>query len=190
MPASTFDTDFDSADKSVTNGIRSALGVSGLVSLVIGMLILAWPDKTAMVIAGFIAVWAAIAGLASLGVGIFSRSIGGWPRVGYLVLGAVFLIASGVTFANLGTATALLATILCVMVGIVWIIEGIVGLTLIGDAASKVWTIIFAIISILAGISLVTSPLWGAAFLWWLLGLSLVILGIVQIIRAFRFGHR
>ena len=76
------------------------------------------------------------------------------------------------------------------MVGIVWIIEGIVGLTLIGDAASKVWTIIFAIISILAGISLVTSPLWGAAFLWWLLGLSLVILGIVQIIRAFRFGHR
>ncbi len=190
MSASSFETDLRNADKSVTNGIRAALGVSGLVSLLIGIIILAWPDKTAMVVAGIIAVWAAIAGLASLGVGIFSRSIGGWPRVGYLVLGAVFLIASGVAFANLGTATALLATILGVMVGLVWIFEGVVGLTLIGDAASKVWTIIFAIISILAGISLVTSPLWGAAFLWWLLGAFLVIIGIVQIIRAFRFGPR
>ncbi|WP_377107110.1 HdeD family acid-resistance protein [Propionicimonas sp. T2.31MG-18] len=172
------------------NAIRAALGVGGLVSLVIGVVILAWPGKTAMVIAGIIAVYAAIAGLVNLGIGLFSRRIGGWPRVGYLVLGAVFLVASAVAFANLGIAAAVLASLVGVLVGVVWIIEGVVGLTLIGDAASKVWTVIFAIISILAGVTLLTSPLWGAAFLWWLLGISLVILGLVQIVRAFRFGPR
>ena len=113
-----------------------------------------------------------------------------WPRIGYLALGAVFLIASGVAFANPGTAAAVLAGILGATVGIVWMIEGVVGLKLVSDAQSKVWTILLAIISILAWISLLTSPLWGAAFLWWLLGISLVVLGLVHIVRVFRFGPR
>ncbi|QTE26675.1 DUF308 domain-containing protein [Propioniciclava sp. MC1595] len=164
--------------------------MSGLVSLVIGVVILAWPDKPAMVIVGITAVYALIAGLANLGVGLFSRTLGVWPRIGYLALGAVFLIASGVAFANPGTAAAVLAGILGATVGIVWMIEGVVGLKLVSDAQSKVWTILLAIISILAWISLLTSPLWGAAFLWWLLGISLVVLGLVHIVRVFRFGPR
>ena len=40
--------------------------MSGLVSLVIGVVILAWPDKPAMVIVGITAVYALIAGLANL----------------------------------------------------------------------------------------------------------------------------
>ena len=39
-------------------------------------------------------------------------------------------------------------------------------------------------------IMLITSPLWGALLLWTLLGISLVILGIVQIVRGFTFGSR
>ena len=84
----------------------------------------------------------------------------------------------------------MLAGILGATVGIVWMIEGVVGLKLVSDAQSKVWTILLAIISILAWISLLTSPLWGAAFLWWLLGISLVVLGLVHIVRVFRFGPR
>jgi uncharacterized membrane protein HdeD (DUF308 family) len=182
--------DLGNVDKAVMNTVRTAIGVSGAVSLIVGLLILVWPVKTAIVVAGIIAVYAVIAGLVNLAIGIFSRKLGGWARIGYLVLGAVFLIAAVISFANLGAAAAGLAVLVGVVFGISWIIEGVVGLTMVGDSASKVWTIIYAIIGVVAGIVLLTSPLWGAALLWLWLGISLLVLGIVQIVRAIRFGSR
>lgn len=189
MTTSDLEQDLHDLDSSVTNGIRAAFGVSGLLALVIGVVILVWPVKTAVVVAGIIATWAVIAGVVNLAVGIFSRKLRGWPRVGYLALGLVFLAAAVLAFANLNGAATGLAIMLGVVVGVVWIVEGVVALTMIGDSASKVWTIIYAVLSILACISLITSPLWGAALLWLILSISLVILGIVQIVRAIRFGR-
>ena len=90
---------------------------------------------------------------------------------------------------DLSWTTGAAGLLVGIIVGITWVIEGIVGLTLIGDAASKVWTILYSVISIIAGIFVLFSPLWGAGVLWLLLGLSLVILGIAQLVRAFRFGN-
>ncbi|MCK8609365.1 hypothetical protein [Agromyces sp. C10] len=36
---------------------------------------------------------------------------------------------------------------------------------------------------------LLFSPLWGAVILFWVTGISLIILGIMQIVRAFTFGR-
>jgi uncharacterized membrane protein HdeD (DUF308 family) len=190
MSANAFELDLSNVEKSVINTVRAAIGVSGAVSLVVGLLILVWPVKTAVVVAGIIAVYAVIAGVVNLAIGVFSRRLGGWARVGYLVLGAVFLIAAVVSFSNLGAAAAGLAVLVGVLFGISWIIEGVVGLTMVGDSASKVWTIVYALIGVVAGILLLMSPLWGAALLWLWLGVSLLVLGIVQIVRAFRFGSQ
>lgn len=188
MSTSYLDLHFRDVERAVINRIRTTLGVSGLLALFVGILILAWPVKTAAVVAGFIAVYAVIAGLINLAIGLFSRRAGTWPRVGYGVLGAAFIVSGAVMFLNLKTAAASLAILIGILVGVVWIVEGIVGLTMVRDAASKVWAIIFAIVSVIAGITLISSPLWGAALLWLFLGVSLVMLGTVQIIRAFRFG--
>jgi len=102
----------------------------------------------------------------------------------------VFIIAGILAFTNLVLTTAWLAVFLGVMVGIMWIIEGIVALTTLGDSSSKGFSIFFAIISIIAGGVLCFSPLLGAVALWWLLGIALVVLGILQIIRAFSFGKK
>lgn len=188
MTANQFDQEGRTLEDSVTNGIRAALGVSGLVSLIVGIVILVWPGKTAVVVAGIVAAYALIAGIVNIAIGIFSRKLGGWARVGYLVLGAVFLISSILAFANLGATAAGLGILLGVVIGISWIMEGVAGLTMLGGAASRVWAILYAIISIVAGIMLLTSPLWGVAVLALLLGFSLVILGVVQIVRALRFS--
>ncbi len=190
MSANAFELDLSNVEKSVINTVRAAIGVSGAVSLVVGLLILVWPVKTAVVVAGIIAVYAVIAGVVNLAIGVFSSRLGGWARVGYLVLGAVFLIAAVVSLSNLGAAAAGLAVLVGVLFGISWIIEGVVGLTMVGDSASKVWTIVYALIGVVAGILLLMSPLWGAALLWLWLGVSLLVLGIVQIVRAFRFGSQ
>lgn len=188
MSTSYFEVDLNELGRSVTNKIRMALGLAGLVSLVIGILILVWPLKTAAVVVAIIAAYAGIAGLVNLTIAVFSRRLGAWPRIGYALLGVAFLVLAGLAFANLGPAAEKLGVLLGIVVGIVWIVEGVVGLTMIGDATSKTWTILLAIVSVIAGIVMLTSPLWGAALLWKLMGLSLVILGAVQVLRAFRFG--
>ena len=176
-------------EKPAVNGIRTAVGLGGVVALIVGVLILAWPGRTAMIVAAIIAVYAIVAGLAYASIGIFSRARGGWARVGHIILGLVFIAAGVIAFANLSQTTAWLAVFLGILVGIMWIIEGIVALSTLGDASSKGWTIFYALLSIVAGIVLLFSPLWGAAVLWWLLGISLIVLGISNVVRAFAYGR-
>ena len=175
-------------EKSAVNGIRTALGLGGLLLVVLGILILVWPGKTAVVVTAIFAIYAIAAGLIYIGLGIFSKIKGGWSRIGHIVLGVLFIAAGIIAFTNLGLTTAWFATFVGILVGIMWIMEGVVSLSTLGDSSSKTWTIVFAVISILAGITLVISPLWGAVILWWIFGISAVVLGVAQIVRAFTFG--
>jgi uncharacterized membrane protein HdeD (DUF308 family) len=178
------------AETSAVNGIRTALGIGGILSVITGILILAWPGQTAMVVTAIIAIYVIAAGLVYAGLGIFSKTRGGWSRIGHIVLGIVFIIAGIIAFLNLGAATVWLAAFIGILVGILWIIEGIVALSTLGDAASKGWSVFFAIVSILAGIFLLFNAITGAAILWWVLGISLIVLGIIQVVRAFTFGKK
>jgi len=170
------------------NAIRTALGIGGVLSVIAGVLILVWPGKTALVVTAIIAIYAIASGLAYAGLGIFSKTKGGWSRVGHILLGVLFVIAGIVAFTNLGATALWLAAFIGILVGIMWIVEGVVALSTLGLAASKGLTVFFAILSIIAGVVLLFSPLWGAVVLWWLLGISAVALGLVNIVRAFSFG--
>ncbi len=178
------------AESAAVNGIRTALGIGGVLAVLAGIFILFQPAEAAFVVTIVIAIYAIAAGLVYAGLGIFSKHKGGWARVGHIALGILFIIAGVVALVNLQQATAWLAVFVAILIGILWIVEGIVSLSTLGDASSKVWTIIFAIISIIAGLYLVFSPLWGAVVLWWILGIGLIILGIVNIVRAFTYGRK
>lgn len=182
-------TSVSSPSKTAFDGLRIAVGVGGLLALIVGVLILAWPGKSAMVVTAIIAVYAIVAGLVYAGIGGFSRSKGGWSRIGHVLLGLVFIIAGIVAFTSLGQTAVWLGWFIGVLVAVMWIVEGVVALSTLADTGSKVWSIIFAIISILAGVVLLFAPLWGALVLWMLMGISLVVLGIVNIVRAFAFGR-
>lgn len=176
--------------KAEVNGIRTALGIGGVLSVIVGILILVWPGKTAAVVVIFLAVYAVIAGLAYAGLGIFSKDKGGWSRLGHILLGVLFVIAGVLAMFSPLLFAAWLALFIGILVGIMWIIEGVVSLSTLGDAASKGWTIFFAILSIVAGIVVLFSPIWGAVVLWWLLGISAIVLGLLNIVRAFTFGKK
>ncbi|MFT4229615.1 MAG: DUF308 domain-containing protein [Microbacterium sp.] len=173
------------AAKTAVNGVRAAFGVGGVIALIVGILILAWPGKTAAVVAAVIAIYAIAGGLVYAAVGIFSRSVGGWARVGHVFLGVVFIAAGVAAFINLTATTVWLALFLGILVGTMWVVEGVVALIARGASTSKGWSVFFALVSIVAGVTLLFSPLWGALVLWWLLGISLVVLGLLQLVRAF-----
>lgn len=176
-------------EKSAINGIRTAIGVSAGIALIVGILILVWPVKTAFVVTFIIAIYAIAAGLLYAGIGVFSKTLGGWARAGHILLGVLFVIAGISAFFNLGATTLWLAVFVAIFLGVTWIVEGIVALTVLGDSRSKGWTIFYAIVSILAGILLAFSPLWSALVLWLYLGIALVVFGVIGVFRAFAFGR-
>lgn len=88
-------------------------------------------------------------------------------------------------FASLQESALFLALFVTVMIGVLWIVEGFTALFTLGDTGSTAMTILFAIISVLAGFALLSTPVWGAGFLWWLFAVSLLVLGVLNVVRAF-----
>ncbi|MGP6171169.1 HdeD family acid-resistance protein [Microbacterium sp. A204] len=175
--------------RSFFKSIRVTLGVSGAIALITGIVLLVWPLKTAIIVTGIIAAYLIIAGLVYVGLGIFSGRKSGWARVGFIALGVLYIVAGVVAFLNLAAATITLAVVTAIFLGVSWIVDGIVSLTLLNKDGSKAWTIIYAILSIAAGVIVLFSPLLAAVALWWVLGITLVVLGIIQIIRAITLGR-
>jgi uncharacterized membrane protein HdeD (DUF308 family) len=176
-------------DKSVVNSIRASLGVAGLLALIAGLLILIWPGHVAGVIAIILAIYAVAAGLVNLGIGVFSRQLGVGPRIGYLLLGVLFVLAGIVIIANPAVFVTGVALFLGIMIGILWVIDGIVSFVMLPDSGSKAWTAVYAVISLLAGAAMLSSPLWGAELLWLVVGISAVVIGLIGIVRGFQFGR-
>jgi uncharacterized membrane protein HdeD (DUF308 family) len=136
-----------------------------------------------------IAISLLISGIAYLAIGGFARGIGSGARALDIIFGILLVIAAIAAFANLAGTTAYLAVFVGVLVGIAWIVEGAVTLAQLGDSPSRGWALFFGILSILAGILLLFSPLWGFIVLFILVGISLIVLGIVQLVRAITFGR-
>ncbi|WP_341945424.1 DUF308 domain-containing protein [Microbacterium sp. LWH11-1.2] len=174
--------------KSLFKSIRVALAVSGVVALIAGLVLLIWPVKSAVIVTAIFATYLIIAGLVYIGLGIFSGAKGGWSRVGHIVLGLVYIVAGVIAYANLGAAAATLAFVVVIFIGISWIVDGVVSLSLLGRDGSRVWTLLYALLSIIAGIIVLFSPIIAGLAFWLLLGISLVALGIVQIVRAITLG--
>jgi len=180
----------DSADlsKAAINTVRTTLGISGVVALIVGIFITVWPEKTAIAFVYILAIYLIIAGIAYVGLGIFSKGISGGARALDIILGVLFVIGGVLALVNAPGAATALAVFLGILIGILWIVEGVVALVQSGDSRSKGWAIFFGILSIIAGIVLLFSPLY-VVVLWWILGISLIVLGIIQIVRAFTFGR-
>lgn len=181
---------FDSANlsKSAINTVRTTLGISGAIALIVGIMITFWPKNSAVVLTVLLGIYLIIAGLAYAGLGIFSRGISGGARTLDIILGILFVIGGILMVSNPTESAQVIGIFLGILIGILWIIEGIVALAQSSDSPSRGWTIFFGILSILAGIVLLFSPLY-VVILWWLIGISLIVLGIMQIVRAFTFGR-
>jgi uncharacterized membrane protein HdeD (DUF308 family) len=184
-----FSLDSAELSKSAINTVRTTLGVSGAVALIVGILITFWPKNSLLVITVILGIYFIIAGLAYAGLGIFSKGISGGARALDIILGVVFVIGGIIALANVQATAEVLAVFFGILIGILWIVEGIVALVQSGDSPSRGWAIFFGILSILAGIVLLFSPLWGAVILFIIAGIGLIVLGIIQIVRAFTFGR-
>lgn len=177
------------AEGRAVDAVRIMLGLGGLIALILGILIMVNPLKSGAIMMQIVAVVVALymvgVGAVYLGSAIFSKTMKGWPRTGNALLGLLYIVAGIILFANLAAAAAVIAVLLSILIGVLWIIEGVLAFTTLKTTGHRVLTVVYGIVSLIAGLVLIFSPLLGAVTLWLLIGISMVVMGAIQIVRAF-----
>jgi uncharacterized membrane protein HdeD (DUF308 family) len=184
-----FSLDARNLTKSAINGIRVALGISGVAAVILGVVLLIWPVKTLAVFAVFLGIYFVIAGIMRLAIGIFSKGTSGGMRALNIILGVLLVIAGIIALKNVTAAAVTIAIFAVAFIGIGWIIEGVMNIAESSRVPNTGWAITYGIISILAGIVVLFLPASSAVFIVIFAAIALIVLGIVGIVRAFTFGR-
>lgn len=171
--------------------VRTTLFVTGALALVFGFLIAFYPVGTASIFIALLAFYTLAVGAFNLYLAISGTGdASAGTRWGFGLLGLLYA-AAGLwllvqDFKHTETTAAAFALTIGVIFGVVWLIQGIVTLF---AAETGPWVIIFAIISIIAGVSLIATPFFGGVVLWLFLGIWLIVIGAVQILRGVFFDR-
>lgn len=165
-----------------------ALLISGLVALVVGVLVLVWPGQSLRVAGVLFGLYLLISGVLHL-VAAFGTHLRTALRVMAFISGALSILLGLFCFRGAMQSVLLLA----LWIGIGWLFHGI---TQTVAAASdptmpaRGWQIFLGVVSALAGLVLIVSPLDSAEVLILLAGIWLVAVGLVEIVTAFMVRSR
>jgi uncharacterized membrane protein HdeD (DUF308 family) len=157
----------------------------GLLTLVIGIMVVAWPDETLKVLSILFGIQLLMFGVFRL-ISAFSSDSLAPGLVGFIgVIGMIGMIAGVVVLRNPFETVAVLATVL----GVVWIVGG--SIDLISSIADRRLTdrpmaAFSALVSIIAGVVIVSWPTPTLAVIAWIAGIYLITFGVLFCLGAFR----
>ncbi|AKV56115.1 membrane protein [Bifidobacterium actinocoloniiforme DSM 22766] len=179
----------DLTSKSV-NLVRAVFGIVGAVALIIGLALLIVPGKTLTVFTVALGVYFIITGLVHLITSIVAQGLpGGW-RVLSVLIGALLAIGGVVIVKNTTVSASTLLVLVTLIVGIGWIMEGVMTLAESWAVPHSGWAIFSAVVSIIAGVFILINPMGSTVVLVIFGACALVVLGVASLIRAFTFGRR
>lgn len=158
---------------------------SGLLAVILGVLILAWPGISILVASVLFGVYLLVIGCAQLFFA-FTLPVSAGGRILLFIGGAAALILAILTFRHFGQAYAVL--LLAIWIGIGFIFRGVATtVSAISDPGlpGRGWQIFFGIISLIAGIIVIAAPLQSIVALAIVVGVWLVVIGVFEIVSAF-----
>jgi uncharacterized membrane protein HdeD (DUF308 family) len=163
---------------------KSAL-VSGILSLIVGAVILAWPGISILAAAIAFGIYLLITGAAQV-VFAFSLHVSAGSRILLFISGAASLILAVLAFRHFGQGYAVL--LLAIWIGIAFIFRGVATtISAISDPVlpGRGWSIFIGVISLLAGIVVLASPFASIVTLAIVVGVWFVVIGVFEIVSSF-----
>ncbi|OBI54202.1 hypothetical protein A5706_21655 [Mycobacterium sp. E796] len=163
---------------------KSALA-SGILSLVVGAVILAWPGISILAAAVAFGIYLLITGAAQV-IFAFSLHVSAGSRILLFISGAASLILAVLAFRHFGQGYAVL--LLAIWIGIGFIFRGVATtVSAISDPAlpGRGWSIFIGVISLLAGIVVLASPFDSIVTLAIVVGVWFVVIGVFEIVSSF-----
>lgn len=160
----------------------------GVLTLIIGLLVLFWPGKTVLVIAVLFGIQLIVGGIFRLVLSISYSEAETSGRVLYAILGALSIIV-GLLCLREPLQTVV---VLGLLLGLAWTIGGIVEIVhgFTGEHGSgRGWQIAGGLLSVIAGVIVLVYPGASLVTLAWVMGLLLVFYGAIAIGRAIFAGR-
>ncbi len=157
----------------------------GIISLLAGVAVLAWPGRTLVVVAVLFGIQLVVTGIFRFVAAFASEDLTGGTRVLLAVLGVLALIIG--LYAVRHVLITLLA--LALLLGIYWIVNGAVELFVALSAhgvPGHGWTVLMGVISMLAGLLVLVYPAISLLTLVVVLSVWLLALGLMEITLAIR----
>ena len=157
----------------------------GIISLVAGVAVLAWPGRTLIVVAVLFGIQLVVTGIFRFVAAFASEDLTGGTRVLLAVLGVLSLIIG--LYAVRHVLVTLLA--LALLLGIYWIVNGAVELFVALSAHAvpgRGWTVVMGVLSVLAGLLVLVYPAISLLTLVVVLSVWLLVLGLMEITLAIR----
>jgi uncharacterized membrane protein HdeD (DUF308 family) len=159
---------------------------AGLLTVVLGGIVLAWPGPTILVASTVFGVFLLLTGFTELFLAFtLPRSAG--TRVLLFITGALSLILAVLSFRHFGDAYAVL--LLSLWIGIGFIFQGVSEVAIsIGEKnlPGRGWYAVLGIISVIAGFVVLVWPFDSIVVLALVTGVWLVVIGVVQVVQAFQ----
>ncbi len=153
----------------------------GIVTALLGLLVTVLPTQSLTVITVLLGVLLIISGIYQL-VRVFDS--GESQRVWHGLAALLFIVIGVVLIRHLHLSFAIIGLV----IGITWIVQGISALMsgiAVRGASGAGWLIFFGVISLLAGIVVVSAPVSSVTALAVLAGIWFIVMGVLEIVGAF-----
>lgn len=164
--------------------IRTGLIIGAILSALFGVLILTATGQVLEVVAVLFGIYFIVRGAVRLGTGLFSGAFGGVGRALNIIIGLMLIVVGVLAVIH----PAEILAVIGILIGVSWIIDGIVSMVESSKSPSKAFSIVAGIISVIAGIVVVLLPLEGVAVLTMIAGIFLLVIAVAQIIGAIMIG--
>ncbi|MDT5115291.1 MAG: hypothetical protein QOE30_1030 [Mycobacterium sp.] len=159
--------------------------VSGILTLIVGVLVLSWPGISVLAAAIAFGVYLLITGVAQV-VFAFSLHVSAGSRILLFISGAASLILAVLAFRHFGQGYAVL--LLAIWIGIGFVFRGVATtVSAVSDPTlpGRGWSIFLGVITLLAGIVVLASPFASIVTLALVVGVWLAVIGIFEIVASF-----
>lgn len=164
---------------------QTALGW-GVFAVVLGALMVWWPGATILVGAVLLGLYLIVSGVAQVAAAFGADESAG-ARVLFFITGVVSVVLGILAFRNFGDGYAVL--LLGIWIGVGFIFQG-VSETAVGmnyrDLPGRGWQIFLGTLTILAGLVILAWPMSTIGVLVVVTGIWLIVIGVVQIVKALK----
>src|SRR6185503_4592335 len=161
---------------------KSAL-LSGILAVILGILVLAWPGITIVIAAIFFGASLLVYAISQV-VFAFSLHVSAGGRVLLFISGAAALILAVLCFRSLEQSILLLA----IWIGVGFVFRGVAtAVSAISDPTlpGRAWEIFIGVISLVAGVVMLASPFESITTLTFVVGIWLIVIGVFEVVSAF-----
>jgi uncharacterized membrane protein HdeD (DUF308 family) len=183
-------THYSESEKTVNNTLGQQLSKwklgAGVVAVLLGAIVLAWPDPTILVASTLFGVYLLVTGLVELFVA-FTLPWSAATRVMVFISGALSLVLAILSFRHFGDVYAVL--LLSLWIGISFVFQGISGVAAgIGERQmpGHGWDIVLGVLCVIAGVVVLVWPFDSIGVLTIVTGVWLVISGLVKVVQSFQ----